>query len=113
MPLKLRIGRGFYLQYLAKYQTVPVPAYHGKPLPQRLRDKYVRMQVGNIMDPVYGRILDYRNRHDYLNTRVSSLFAPNLNYPDFVNQNLTILSAKINGIQALYYLRELLSGRLD
>ena len=113
VPLKLRIGRGFYLQYLAKYQTVPVPAYHGKPLPQRLRDKYVRMQAGNIMDPVYGRILDYRNRHDYLNTRVSSLFAPNLNYPDFVNQNLTILSAKINGIQALYYLRELLSGRLD
>lgn len=113
IPLRQRIHRDLYKRYVRHYQLVPVPVYHDFPWPQRISNKSVRMRVGNIMDPRYGRFLDYRNRHDYLNTRVASLLAPNVSYPDFVNPDITILRANINAIQALYYLKELLRGSLD
>ncbi|MFO8144845.1 MAG: asparagine synthase C-terminal domain-containing protein [Candidatus Syntrophosphaera sp.] len=112
VPLSQRIHRSLYKQYVKKYQLVPVPVYHDFPWPQRIRNKSLRMQLGNIMDPRYGRFLDYRNRHDYLNTRVASLLAPNVSYPDFVNPDLTLLRADINAIQSLTYINELQSGRL-
>jgi asparagine synthase (glutamine-hydrolysing) len=112
VPLAQRMHRGLMKQYVQRYQNIPLPTYHDFPWPQRIRNKYARMQVGNIMDPRYGRFLDYRNRHDYINTRVSTLLAPNLAYPEFINGDLTILNADINAIQALTYIRELVARKL-
>ncbi|MBW6513152.1 MAG: asparagine synthase C-terminal domain-containing protein [Candidatus Syntrophosphaera sp.] len=113
VPLQLRMRRELMNQYAKKCQSVPIPAYNDYPLSRRIHNRYARMQAGNLPDQRYGRFLDYRNRHDYLFTKVSSLLAPNLAYPDFVNPDLNVLDANINALQALYYIRELVSGRLD
>ena len=65
------------------------------------------------MTLAYGRFLDYKDRDAYLNTKISSLLAPELNYPEFINPELPILKAQINAVQALIYIKELVSGNLD
>ncbi len=113
VPLAQRMHRQLYKDYAKKYQALDLPTYHDFPWPQRLANKSVRIKYGELMNPIYGRFLDYRNRHDYINTRIGSLLIPNLSYPEFVNPDLTILRANINAIQSLIYVRDLFTGKLD
>ncbi len=112
VPLELRLDRALMNQYAKKYQSVPLPAFNAYPLGKRLHLRYQRAVAGNLSDQRYGRFLDYRDRSGYLNTKVSTLLAPNLSYPDFVNPDLNILDANINAVQALSYIRDLASGKL-
>ncbi len=113
VPLELRLDRALMNQYARKFQTVPLPAYNDYPLSKRLHLRYQRAVAGNLADQRYGRFLDYRDRQGYLHTKIASLLAPNLAYPDFVNPDLNILDANINAVQALSYIRELVLGKLD
>lgn len=112
VPLEQRMHRDLMNRYVKQYQAVPLPAYNDYPLPRRLQNRYLRAVAGNLPDQRYGRFLDYRDRQSYLHIKVSSLLAPNLSYPDFVNADLNILDADINAIQALHYIRELAEGKL-
>lgn len=113
VPLSGRMHQNLYQSYTRKYQYFLPESSNNLTLEQRIRKKYLSMQFGHLTDPAYGRFLDYRDRSAYLNARVASLCLPNLPYPDFINQELPVLNADINGLQALIYIRELLSGRLD
>ncbi len=113
VPLELRLGRELMNQYASQRQSVPIPAYNDYPLGKKLQLRYRRAVSGNLSDQRYGRFLDYRDRSGYLHTKVSTLLAPNLAYPDFVNPALNILDANINAVQALTYIRDLASGKLD
>ncbi len=112
VPLELRLGRELMKQYAKKRQSVPLPAFNDYPLGKKLHLRYQRAVSGNLSDQRYGRFLDYRDRRGYLHIKVSSLLTPNLAYPDFVNPDLNILDANINAIQALAYIRDLVSGKL-
>ncbi|MCB5246640.1 MAG: asparagine synthase C-terminal domain-containing protein, partial [Candidatus Cloacimonetes bacterium] len=111
VPLELRLERSLMNQYAKKYQSVPLPAFNDYPLRKKLHLRYQRAVAGNLPDQRYGRFLDYRDRQGYFHTKVASLLAPNLAYPDFVNPDLNILDANINAVQALTYIRELVSGK--
>lgn len=113
VPLEQRMGRDLMNRYVHKYQALPLPAYNEVSPLGRLRNRYQRAVVGNLPDQRYGRFLDYRDRHAYLNTEVSTLFAPNLNYPDFIDPSKRILDTNINAVQALFYVRELALGNLN
>ena len=113
VPLDLRLGRELMNQYTRKYQSVPLPAYNDYPLGKKLHRRYQRAVSGNLSDQRYGRFLDYRDRNGYLHTKVSTLLAPNLAYPDFVNPDINILDANINAVQTLTYIRALASGELN
>jgi len=113
IPVSQRMHRKLFQQYIQKYQPIPLPAYHDYSFTQRIKNKYARIMVGNIMTLAYGRFLDYKDRDAYLNTKISSLLAPELHYPEFINPELPILKAQINAVQALIYIKELVSGNLD
>jgi len=113
IPFSQRTHRQLLKQYLQKYQPIPVPAYHDYSFTRRIKNKYARITVGNIMTLGYGRFLDYKDRDAYLNTKIASLLVPELHYPEFINPELPILKAQINAIQALIYIKELVSGNLD
>lgn len=113
IPVSQRMHRQLYKEYVQKYQPIPVPVYHDYSFARRIKNKYARIVVGNIMTLAYGRFLDYKNRDAYLNTTISSILVPDLYYPEFINPELPILKAQINGIQALIYIKELVSGNLD
>lgn len=113
IPLEQRMHQNLYGQYKHRYQAALPPSSNDLSLPERWQKKVRSLSFGNLPNPRYGRFLDYRNKHDYFTTRVATLCAPNISYPDFVNQELPILRADINALQALSFLKELVAGRLD
>ncbi len=113
VPLDLRLHRALMHRYIKQYQSLPFGAYNDYPLSKKIQLKYRRFTAGNLPDQRYGRFLDYRDRQAFLHTKVASLLAPNLAYPDFINPGLNILDANINAIQALTYIRDLASGKLN
>ncbi len=113
VPLEQRMRRGLMNRYVQKYQAIPLPAFNVNSPLNRLRNRYQRAVAGNLPDQRYGRFLDYRDRQTYLNTNVSSLLVPHLNYPDFINPDKHILDTNINAVQSLYYIRELALGNLE
>ncbi len=112
VPLEQRLHQSLYAQYKHRYQRFLPPSSNALTLKERLRRKEVEMLYGNLSNSYYGRYADYRDRSAYLHAKVSSLCVPNVSYPDFVNQDLPLLRAQINGLQALVFLRDLVQGKI-
>ena len=106
VPLPLRLHRYLYKKYVRAFQPLGFGVYKDVSLERRVRNAWLRNQYGEVMDPRYGRFLDYRDRYAYLNTRVESLLEPNICYPDFVNGQLPLLRVDLNALQALAVIRE-------
>jgi len=112
IPVEQRMHRSLFKQYVHKYQTIPLPTYHDFSWPQRIVNRVIRSRHGFLINPAYGRYLDYRDRAAYLTTPVSTLCEADFAYPAFVRQDIPILHTQVNAVQALIYLQALLQDKL-
>jgi len=62
VPLPLRLHRYLYKKYVRAFQPLGFGVYKDVSLERRVRNAWLRNQYGEVMDPRYGRFLDYRDR---------------------------------------------------
>ena len=97
VPLPLRLHRYLYKKYVRAFQPLGFGVYKDVSLERRVRNAWLRNQYGEVMDPRYGRFLDYRDRQALPTACMTWDMQPNICYPDFVNGQLPLLRVDLCG----------------